>query len=54
MKTKTHEDFDWYHRPVLSAAIEAKADILLTGDKDYLESGVKRPRIMTPAEFVKY
>ena len=28
-------------RPILRAAIEAKADILLTGDKDFLESGVK-------------
>ena len=41
-------------RPILRAAIEAKADILLTGDKDFSESGVKRPRIMTPAEFLKY
>lgn len=41
-------------RPILRATIEAKADILLTGDKDFLESGVKRPRIMTPAEFLKY
>ncbi len=28
-------------RPILRAAIEAKADVLLTGDKDFLESGVK-------------
>ena len=41
-------------RPFLRAAIESKADILLTGDKDFSESGVKRPRIMTPAEFLKY
>lgn len=41
-------------RPILRAAIEAKADILLTGDKDFLESGVKNPAIMTPAEFLKY
>ena len=26
-------------RPILRAAIEAKADVLLTGDKDFLESG---------------
>ena len=37
-------------RPILRAAIEAKADVLLTGDKDFLESGVKNPTIMTPAE----
>ena len=39
-------------RPILRAAIEAKADVLLTGDKDFLESGVKNPEIMTPAEFL--
>lgn len=41
-------------RPILRAAIEAGADILLTGDKDFLESGLKKPVIMTPAEFVAY
>ena len=39
-------------RPILRAAIEAKAAALLTGDKDFLESGVKKPAIMTPAEFL--
>lgn len=41
-------------RPILRAAIEAKADILLTGDKDFLESGLENPMIMTSAEFVEY
>lgn len=41
-------------RPILRAAIEAKADVLLTGDKDFLESGVKNPMIMTPADFLQY
>lgn len=40
-------------RPILRAAIEAKADILLTGDKDFLESGLKSPVIMTPSEILK-
>lgn len=39
-------------RPILRAAIEAKADVLLTGDKDFLESGLKNPIIITPAEFL--
>lgn len=39
-------------RLILRAAIAAKADILLTGDKDFLESGVKNPAIMTPTEFI--
>ena len=40
-------------RPILRAAIHAGADILLTGDKDFLESGILNPKIMTAAEFVK-
>ncbi len=39
-------------RPILRAAIESKADVLLTGDKDFLESGLKNPVIITPAEFL--
>lgn len=39
-------------RPILRAAIEAKVNILLTGDKDFLESGLKSPMILTPAEFL--
>lgn len=38
-------------RPILRAAINAKADILLTGDKDFLESGLENPIIMTPVGF---
>ena len=41
-------------RPILRAAIKAKADVLLTGNKDFLESGVKNPKIITPAEFLQY
>ncbi len=39
-------------RPILRAAINANADVLLTGDKDFLESGVTNPRIMTATEFI--
>ncbi|MDO5671525.1 MAG: putative toxin-antitoxin system toxin component, PIN family [Actinomycetaceae bacterium] len=39
-------------RPILRAAIAAKADVLITGDKDFLESGLKKPMIMTPAQFL--
>ena len=41
-------------RPILRAAIEAHADILLTGDKDFLEAGLDNPLILTPAEFLEY
>lgn len=39
-------------QPILRAAIHAKADILLTGDKDFLESGLATPQILTAADFV--
>lgn len=41
-------------RPILRAAIHANADVLLTGDKDVLESGVTHLVIMTPADFLLY
>lgn len=41
-------------RPILRAAMKARADVLLTDDKDFLESGLEKPVIMTPAEFVAY
>ena len=41
-------------RPILRAAIHANADVLLTGDKDFLESGLTHPAIMTPADFLLY
>ena len=39
-------------RPILRAAIQANVDIILTGDKDFLESGLTTPQIMTAAAFV--
>ena len=39
-------------RPILRAAIKAEADILITGDKDFIESGLSTPQIMTAAEFL--
>jgi len=39
-------------RPILRAAIKAEADILLTGDKDFLESTITQPKIMTAAKFL--
>lgn len=40
-------------RPILRAALMAKADILVTGDKDFLESGLEHPEVMAPAEFLE-
>lgn len=39
-------------RPILRAAKNANADFLITGDKDFLESGVTNPQIVTAAEFL--
>jgi len=40
-------------RPILRAAIKAGADILLTGDKDFTESSVTNPKIVTAAQFIQ-
>jgi len=44
---------DTMDRPIFRAALNANADIFLTGDKDFLESGVTDPRILTAAEFLE-
>ena len=43
---------DQKDRPILRAAIAANVDLLLTGDKDFLESGITTPRIITATEFL--
>ena len=40
-------------RPILRAARKAKVDIFVTGDKDFLESSVTDPKIMTAAQFIE-
>lgn len=44
---------DIYDRPIFRAAIAAKTDVLITGDKDFLEAGIKTLSIVTAAEFLK-
>ena len=39
-------------RPILRAALNAHADLFLTGDKDFLESSVVDPRIIGVADFL--
>ncbi len=39
-------------RPILRAALEEHADLFLTGDKDFLESSVTDPRIVSVPEFL--
>ena len=39
-------------RAIMRAAIAANVDAILTGDKDFLESGIQHPKIITTAEFL--
>lgn len=39
--------------PVLSDAIYHDVDILLTGDKDFLESNIETPKIISPSELLE-
>ena len=40
-------------RPILRAALDAGADLFLTGDKDFLESSVEDPRIVSVQSFLE-
>jgi len=39
-------------RPILRAARVAKADYLLTGDRDFLEAEIDEPKMITAKEFL--
>lgn len=39
-------------RPIMRAAVMSGVDVILTGDKDFLESGIVKPKIMNAAEFL--
>ncbi len=43
---------DLNDRPILRSALKAGVEILVTGDKDFLERFVKTPKIMTASQFV--
>ena len=40
-------------RPVVRAAVTGRAGGIVTGDKDLLESGIKRPQMITIARFLE-
>jgi predicted nucleic acid-binding protein len=40
--------------PILASAIIAKVDILITGDKDFYEIDIEKPRILSPSGFMNY
>ena len=39
-------------RPILRAALSVGADILITGDKDFLEAAIDNPKIMSVNDFL--
>ena len=43
---------DLNDRPIYRAALAAGVNGILTGDKDFLESGIAHPRMLTVAEFM--
>ncbi|MDI9590009.1 MAG: putative toxin-antitoxin system toxin component, PIN family [Acidobacteriota bacterium] len=45
---------DAHDRPILRAARAARADVILSGDKDLPESGISSPRIVTASEFLAF
>lgn len=40
-------------RPILRSALSISADVLLTGDKDFLESKIRNPKILNAKDFVE-
>jgi putative PIN family toxin of toxin-antitoxin system len=38
--------------PVLANAIESKVDLLITGDKDFDDVQIKRPKIINPRKYI--
>ena len=41
-------------RLILRAAVKAEIDIIISGDRDFLDSGVRDPAILTPGQFVAW
>ena len=39
-------------QPILNAAFFNNADIIITGDKDFLSLNLKKPECLTPADFM--
>lgn len=38
----------------MRAAVAVRVDVILTGDKDFLESGIVEPKIMNAAAFLAW
>lgn len=44
---------DAHDYPVIYTAIKEEVDILITGDKDFLNLGIELPRVLTPREYLE-
>ena len=44
---------DMKDQPIIMAAMNNKIDIILTGDKDFLASGIQKPMMISPTDFLK-
>ena len=40
-------------QPILNAAIVSDVDVILTGDKDFSDIDVEKPKIMSPTQFME-
>lgn len=40
-------------RPILRAALHEDVELFVTGDKDFLESAVKKPKIISTSDFLE-
>ncbi|MBR1420525.1 MAG: putative toxin-antitoxin system toxin component, PIN family [Selenomonadaceae bacterium] len=49
LENKIRDETD---RPILRAAISAAIDIIATGDRDFTESKIDHPMILTPSQFL--
>ena len=52
METGLFEIRDLNDYPILYTAIKENIDILITGDRDFADVIIKKPLILTPAEFI--
>ena len=43
---------DLKDQPIVMAAINNKIDIILAGDRDFLASGIKKPMMISPTDFL--
>lgn len=41
-----------YDKPVLRAALKSNYDVLITGDKDFLDSNIKSPKCIKAKDFL--